>query len=375
VSRLHLALAKLCGLILFSCGNASAGIRPSFYLESCTWNATDIVIVTPSGTLTQFKVVEIIKGDLHAGRVLELPGLASSKGGSKRLAELDGDYQSHPFEPGHEFEDAPPARQGDRLIVFLRRPGALPEYNPRPDLPVDADGWQPAQLWGGFLTSAVWIQGGKLYAYSQTMNPGPTHLVGYKDREEVVRSQIAAVLKLRAAMDRAAATSDAVERSRQLVTLVRSGNVLGGIFARLSGLSKLAAGGGAEANALLALLSDESLLGWHQDIIRALVGKPMADSRFGGFLNQETEYWSKVCNSLKSGWWNDIGDPANELWRDHYTRAYALLDAIRARKLSEPTPEIRRFAVVWSQCPALEGRGEKDQMAEELNLLLAAAVH
>ena len=328
------------------------------------------MIVTPTGALTQFKVVEMIKGNLQVGRVLALPGLASSKSGSKRLAELVADYQSHPFEPGSRFEGPPPAQQGDRLVVFLLRPGAFPEYNPRPDLPVNTDGWQPAQLEGDFLTSAIWIQDGKLYDYVQTMNPGPTHLVVYRESEASVRNQIAAILKLRAAIDRATLTSDPVERSRQLVALVRSGNVAGGTFARLSGLRKLAAGGESETNALLGLLSDESLLGWHQDIIQALVGKPMAESRFGEFLSQETEYWSNTCGPLKPGWWNEINNPSNELWRNHYTRAYALLEAIQAQKLSEPTLQIRRFAVVWSRCPALEGRGEKDQMAEQLNLLV-----
>jgi hypothetical protein len=145
-----LQLAKLSVLILFSICYGFASIRPSFYLESCSWNATDIVVVTP-GRLTQFKVVETIKGDLKQGDALELPGLVSAKGGSKKLVELVGDWQ--PF--GGGFEDPPPAQQGDRVIVFMRRPGALPEYAPRPDLTVATEGWQPVQPWSGLHSRRI----------------------------------------------------------------------------------------------------------------------------------------------------------------------------------------------------------------------------
>ena len=157
------------------------------------------MVVTPVGGLTKFKVVETIKGELKPGDLLELPGLASEKGGSKKLAELVPQDLGQELDPETWFVDPPPPRHGDRLFVFLRRPGALPEYDPRPDLPVDTNGWQPAQRWGGSLTSAVWVQDGKLYAYVQTMNPGPTHLVEYGEPEEELRSHVSQVLRLRAA--------------------------------------------------------------------------------------------------------------------------------------------------------------------------------
>jgi hypothetical protein len=199
-------------------------------------------------------------------------------------------------------------------------------------------------------------------------------LVGYEESEDAVRSQVSAILRLRAATDRTAAISDPVERSRQLAALVRSGNEPGGTFARASALRKLAEGRAqAEVNALLDLLSDESLLGWHQDVVQALAGKPVADFQFDKLLKEETKYWSKACRTLKSSWWNDMSNPEVELSRTHYTRARALLEAIRTRKLSEPIPEIREFAVIWSGCSAPGNRGEKDQIADELNLVLASS--
>lgn len=318
--------------------------------------------------LTEFTVIETIKGDLKPGNTVELPGLASLGGGSRKLADL-----TSTLAPLRAFEDPPPVQTGDRLIVFLRRSGALPEYNSRPDLPVETDGWQPAGDWGGFLTSAVWIQDAKVYAYLQTRNPGPTHLATYPVSEEKFRSRVSVVLSLRAAMDRAVATVDPVERTRQLVALMHSEHLTGGSFARASALRKLAAGGDVETNALLGLLSDETLLRWHYDIIQALAGKPLLPAQFTKFLTEETMYWSEACRSLKSGWWNDVINPKTEFLRNHYTRAYALLWAIRRSKLSGPVPEIEEFAIVWDRCPALDADREKDQIIQELRQVHAPA--
>ncbi len=225
---------------------------------------------------------------------------------------------------------------------------------------------------GGHLTSTVWIQDGRLYVYRQTNNPGPTHLVGYDGSEGNVRNQIDEVLGLRDALDSAALATDPVDRSRRLANFVRSGDVLGSNVARASALRKLAAGGEAEANALIDLLSDQDLLGWHQDIIQALAGKPVADSQLGKFLGEETTYWSGVC-PLKPDWWNDISNPRNESLRGHYTRALALLEAIRARHPLAPITETFAFAAVWRQCSPPGRVGETDQMAEQINVLLTPA--
>ena len=356
----------------FSCSYTFASIRPSFYLETCAWNATDIEVVAPMGDLTHFKVVEAIKGDLKPGDDLELPGLVSFKGGTKKLAELVAIDLTDVFDFDRMFQDPPPTHPGDRLIVFLRRRGTPLDSTDQSGPPAEADAWQPASKWDGLLTSTVWIQDGKVYAYLQTMNPGPTHLDDYLESEEQVRSQISAVLKLRAELDRASAIADQAERIRQLVALMHSGDAPGGAFARAAALRKLAEGGDPETIALLALLSDDSLLGWHQDIIQALAGKPTANSQFGRFLREETKYWSTACKTLKPGWWNHMNGPKIEQYRGHYTRAQSLLRAIGAQKSLEVIPEVWEFASIWSGCPSAGSAGEKNHIAEELKLLLAS---
>jgi hypothetical protein len=360
VRRLGWRLFKQSALLVLSSLCSFGAIRPSFYLNACSWNATEIVVLAPTAQAADFRVIEVIKGELAPGAPLTLPGLAPSQGGTARMSELSGGQFDH------FFEGVPPVRPGDRLIVFLRRPGALPEYNPRPDLPVDTDGWQPANLMGDLRTSAVWIQDGVTYGFVQTMNPGPTHLIMLRVSETQLRTSIQSVLQLRDAMDRAVANTDPVKRGRQLAALFRSENAI----AKMSALEKLKRGGAAETNVLFALLSDQSLLGWHQDIIGALAGKGVADARFASLLNEETAYWSAACRTLKPGWSNGTRYPDVETTRNHYARAYALLNAIHQLNFSEARPAVRNFAAVWGKCPPLERREETNQIADTLRLLL-----
>jgi hypothetical protein len=183
--------------------------------------------------------------------------------------------------------------------------------------------------------------------------------------EAELRRSIQSVLLLRGAMDQAVANADPVERSRQLAALVRSKNEI----AMRSAMEKLKQGGAAEANVLLDLLSDQNLLGWHQDFVGALVGTRVADVRFSQFLSEETTYWSKACRTLNPGWWNGAPYPDVETTRNHYTRTYALLKAIHELSLSEATPAVRDFAAVWSMCPPLEEREKTNQIAEALKCL------
>jgi hypothetical protein len=355
-------LVRYSALLLLLSSCALGSIRPSFYLDACSWNATEIVVLAPSAQAGTFRVIEVIKGELGQGESLELPSLTPPREGTARLDELSSRDFNHPFEV------VPPIGQSDRLIVFLRRPGALPEYNPRPDLPVDTSGWEPANfMMGGDLrTSAVWIQDGVTYVFAQTMNPGSTRLTALLMSETQLRKSVQSVLQLRGAMDRALANPDPAERSGQFGALVRSGN----LFARNSALQKLERGGVSDVKVLVDLLSDQSLLGWHQDIIDALVRKRVADVHFGEFLGEETTYWSRSCRTLKPGWWNGAQYPAVEMARNRYTRAYALLEAIRELNLSEAIPVVREFAAVWSRCPPLDRREKTDQIAEALKLLV-----
>jgi hypothetical protein len=355
VASLRWKLVRPIALVVLSSFFAFGAIRPSFFLEACSWDATEIVVLEPTSQAGTFRVIEAIKGALAPGASLELPGLTPSQAGTARLSELVGGL----FDP--PFEDVPPVGQRDRMVVFLRRPGALPDYNPRPDLAVETAGWQPADLFGDLRSCAVSIQDGVTYGFRNAIMPGPTQLSILRMSETELRNSIRSVLQLRDVMDRAVANTDSVGRSLQLAALVRSGNSI----ARMSALRKLDGGGAAETNVLLDLLSDQSLLGWHQDIIGELAGNPVAENRFAGFLSEETAYWSRTCRGLKPGWWGITGSPEIEMAKSHYTRAYALLEAIRKSNIPPAMPVVQDFAAVWRACP----REKTDQIAETLKLM------
>lgn len=352
-------------LVLISALSVWAGIRPSFFLQACAWNATEILVIAPTEHLGTFKVIETIRGDLVVGATLDLPGLAPSPGVTGKLSELAG--SDDPFGLGHPFEGVPPIEQEDRLIVFLRKAGAPFTFDPNPksQLVDGGDGWQSANFMGDLRVSTVWIQDGVTYGFGQRMNPGPSQLTPLQVSQADLRERVEAVLKLRRSFDQAVATADPAARSRQLVMLVRSGNGI----ARDSAIRQLARGGDPEANALLGLLGDESLLGWHQDIVGALLqtGVPVS---FDQFLPEETAYWSKTCHVLRSRWWNEY--PINETPRNHYTRVYSLLRGIQEWNLTGALPAVRDFSVAWRACPPLEELERSNQISDELTLLLGA---
>ncbi len=339
-----------------------AGIRPSLDLSICSWNATDILVLSPTQKKPNFEVVEVIKGETRRGSILALPELSPTDGVRwplRELASLFGIYEA-----------APPVTPSDRIIVFLRRPGAAPEYYPRPDLPAKTEGWQPANWFGDLRTSAVWLQDGGVYAYLQTVNPGPTHLIDFQWSEEKIRAEIQRVLELRRSLDEALDETEPAERANRLALIVRSSDRI----ARSSALHHLANGGATAAVALEKLLDDENLLSHHDSIIAALVKTGVRTPRLGRIIEEETRYWTYTCPILQPGWWSPV-DPAEvEIAQSHYMRVSAALEGIRALEMTDLRPTVQKFAAIWRTCPSLDEHEpiQSDSISQECDSLLAS---
>jgi hypothetical protein len=338
-------------------------------ISACSWNASDILVMAPTHVSTEFRVVEAIKGDTPLGTVLMLEGLAPPDGVTSPLAELAAQPDDIRATP---FEAAPPIGETDRVIVFLRRPGAQPEYTPRPDLPADTVGWQPANWEGDLRTSTIWLQSGVAYGFWQTINPGPSHLVVLRSTEEKLREEIRAVLRLRESLDRSLANPDQEARAKELAVLVRSDDPV----ARLSALRHLEGGGGAGAEALQELLADPSLLRQHAAIVGALVRTGASDLHLDQILERETRYWAQACRALPLHW-GDLTLLPDETPRWHQSLAYDTLAGIRQFHLKRDLAAVREFAAVWNTCPPpyenqpLSG----SQVSRELDLLLGPDAH
>jgi hypothetical protein len=143
-------------------GGASAGFGPSFSIQYAD-EATDIVVLDPKGT-----VVEALKGKYKKGD--KLP--------SDVVGRVSGLPTCHGAECKSEPDTLTPAVVPDLpVVLFLKKWEANLE---------------PAALRGGWIASAVWIDGPEAYAFQQVVNPGPTRYVpvgAWRDlKRQIVRA-------------------------------------------------------------------------------------------------------------------------------------------------------------------------------------------
>src|SRR6185369_5181374 len=83
--KISTTLTSLLFLLTVSSA-ASAGLRPSFDPDGCSWRATDIVVVTEGSQIDgNFKVLETWKGDLKPGQTIRVPELRSFQDQAARL--------------------------------------------------------------------------------------------------------------------------------------------------------------------------------------------------------------------------------------------------------------------------------------------------
>jgi len=282
-----------------------------------------------------------------------LPELVPPAGDHPMLKDLAFDFRD-----SRSYEIAPPIRDVDRLIVFLR-PGDKPTN------------WT-------MLTSAIWLQDGVAYAFEQTMNPGPTHLVAFssatvqiengkavwkpspKQNESLVRSDIGRLLRLRETFDHAVANPNAVARAAELARLVTSGDdvVIRGALAKLSGE------GPEAAHALRPFLNDDSLLNAHFQILDSIAVTGAHDIRLDSIIRSETSYWTQMYHqTLNPNWVRSYGEPPSS----HYPRMVSALKTIRALGINSDLPAVREFGKVMNQCQHLS---QQQELAEVIGTLL-----
>jgi len=283
-----------CYIVLACIPFAKAGIRPSFWLSRCAWEATEVLELAVAPGEARFRVVASLKGTTQPGAVKSIPELAPPAGQDHSLLkDLAIDFPDN-----HYYLVAPPMRDVDRLIVFLR-----PD-----DSPTNRT----------MLTSAIWLQGGAAYAFEQTINPGPTHLVAFslasarlyngalQPNEVQVRAEIDRLLRLRATFDRALATSKGAARAAELARLVTSGDdfFVRGVLAELDG------DGPDAAHALRPYLEDDGLLTEHFRIIDTIAVNGARDIRLDSIVRRETGYWKLMCvRTLDPNWTRNYGEP------------------------------------------------------------------
>src|SRR6267142_2365604 len=177
-------------ILLLLCGFASqirAGIRPSFQLETCSWNATDIVVATEGKKIDGvFRVLESWKGDLNPGDTIKIPELASFQSEASRVVQS-------PWY-GKETKDRVIVT-GERMVLFLKRDvhNAVTETGNVAPAPAPSIKWKSASFYDEMNVSVVWIEEGHTFAFLQLVNPGPSLLVRFGFSEDELKSHTQAI--------------------------------------------------------------------------------------------------------------------------------------------------------------------------------------
>ena len=355
-------IASLLLVLLFT-PRTFAGIRPSFNLDYCTWQATHIVVATEGdeidGILT---VLDSWKGDLRPGEQISIPELDAFKSLSSRELK-DGIYGDKSHEPKKYVS-------GLRMILFLKQKERSAETAPaaRRDTPVDHQ-WEPAST-SGITWSVVWIEGGEPFAFMQIMNPGPSLLTSYDESEQKLRERAFEVTQIRQEVNEVVAIKDQSRRAESLEPFTTSGLY----YARDLAFAELQKCGPAALPVLRRMLKDPTLLNLHGSVIKALTsvgGEKVADE-LTALVKDELEFWKVTGPRLNNEWWNGGEDAARrEMLRDRYGKVLEALYSLRKLRAVGCKDVVTEFRDFWRSLPQLEDKRGLTQMSEECDKILS----
>jgi hypothetical protein len=342
---------KVCGsvllLVLLCVSNTFGGIRPSFSLDYCSWNATHIVVATEGdeidGNLT---VLESLKGDLNYSETVFIQELAAFKSESLRQVK----------EWNSEKPSTSKSVSGGKLILFLKK-------NPN-----SKELWQSADLLGDFTVSVVWIENTETFAFIQTVNPGSSILVEYGQTETGIRNRIYEITGLENSLDSVLKIEDKTKRAEQLERFANSD-----FFpAREKAFEEFEKCGKSALPVLRKMLKDESLLKIHGDVIKTLrvVGGREVGNELTEIVKQEMNFWKETAPKLEVGWWNQINEPQTETLRNRYSKVLEAIYQLKELKFKNCRKIVTQFRNFWRSLPQLEDQSGLDQMSEECDKLL-----
>ena len=348
-----LSLAGFVILLAIGAIPVDAGIRPSFSLDHCSWNATYIVLVQTTPRDGVFSVVESWKGDLKPRDSLEVPELKPNKDAVP--------ISSYPKPQGFGSQDTqgiseqiPRQPVGSRMILFLKKKEEGGVASPSVGNTAGTR-WEPANTWGGMKVSALWIDGEKSYCFVQWMNPGPSALsecLSFQTMSSdvaVFTARIQRVLQVQKHLAETMAMKNNPEvRADRLGRIV-----LGDVWeAQREALGVLGKSGTVALPEILQVM-DEPPVPYDGNVtIRAFVEAAGKDSGklLHARLQQDLIYWKAVGPTLTPNWLDQLGEPGaslfvkfdetelliRELDQEHYAPAAQTAAELRDFWVSQP---------------------------------------
>ena len=334
--------------VFFWCAlNSYAGIRPSFSLDYCAWNATHIVIATEGEEIDgNFAVLESLKGDLGFGESISIQELSNFNSESSR--QVKQSYSETPIASKYVT--------GAKMILFLRKN------------PTSKAIWESADFYKDFKVSVIWIEGEKTFAFIQTMNPGDSILVEFGKTEIEIRSRIFEINEIENSLNDVLKIENKTERAEELQDFVASDFYL----AQKKAFDELKKCGENALPVLRKILKDQSLLEIHPDAIEtlAMVGGKKVGNELTEIVKEEMSFWKETAPKLSEGWWNDINNPDTEILRNRYSKVLEAIYQLKNIKFRNCKKVVTQFRDFWRSLPQLEDKGGLNQMSEECDKLL-----
>lgn len=334
--------------IFFLCAlNSYAGIRPSFSLDYCAWNATHIVVATEGEEIDgNFTALESLKGNLGYGEMVSVQELSNFNSESSRQVK-------------EWYSEKPTASKyvtGAKMILFLRKN------------PSSKAIWESADFYKDFKVSVIWIEGEETFAFIQTMNPGSSILVQYGQTEIGIRNRIFEINRIENSLNDVLKIENKTERAEKLQDFAVSDFHL----AQEKAFDELKKCGESALPVLRKMLKDQSLLKIHADVIETLatVGGEKVGNELTEIVKQEMSFWKETAPKLSEGWWNEINNPDTESLRNRYSKVLEAIRQLRNLKFGNCKKVVTQFRDFWRSLPQLEDKSGLSQMSEECDKLL-----
>ena len=374
-SKLRRAMRALLLLIAtVAIQRAYAATLPSFNLDSSTWEATHIVLVETTAQDGRFKVIESWKGDLKPGEIIT-------------ISKMRPDYGAVPissYPTGSEFvfndtsrtTQIPKQPVGSRLVLFLKSVNS-PYSSSGSGPQSDGGKWEPSNRFHDMKTAVVWMDGGKLYCFTQIINPGPSVLTlmhqwkkGHWLQEVTaaeLKQRVDDVIQTQKELALVIQIQDAGIRARELKAYTRSD-----IFdVQYIAFSELGKAGPPALPVLRAMLDDPAYSSVRGETMHAYVvaGGSGIGEELQTLLQRELAFWKATGPKLGKNWWNEDATPEAPL-RQRYSETLEIIRGLQtSRTLSalNTAIELRDF---WRSLPQLNDPSGINRLAEECDELI-----
>jgi len=332
-----------------------AGIRPSFNCDSATWDATSVVLVEATATPGTFKVIRSFKGNLVAGGTIRVPELIPAKD-AELLAEIVKAPDNWEADQYGLSGGLPAEPVGSRMYLFVKRTtseGGSPQ-------------WEPAAR-GGYKLSMAWLDNGRVFAFQQWMNPGPswiTPLAGEASYGAAVNFElrIEGTVAVQQKFDEVMQLTDPEEKAASLRAIFESNSMNASIGNRISlsayyaSIKALGEMGPPAVPHIIEILNEGYGVDGDRVMVNALrtAAGPDAGKVLTSRLSDDLKYWETVAPRLKPESWRDTTYTyKRNSMRQRVSETVFVVYALADMHYTDAKPKMQELREFWLATPVL----------------------